>query len=86
MILEAFAMARPLCSRQMPRCRHTVDDKVNGLICKVADEKDLFKKWRTLCCCHKRRNRLCILLPDRKAINAFNRYYCKRIFEPIDYP
>ncbi|MCO5232505.1 MAG: glycosyltransferase family 4 protein [Chitinophagales bacterium] len=40
-ILEAFAMGKPCITTDAPGCRHTVDDKINGLICKVADSKEL---------------------------------------------
>lgn len=43
-ILEAFAMAKPCITTDAPGCKHTVDDKINGLICKVANAEDLAQK------------------------------------------
>lgn len=43
-ILEAFAMSKPCITTNAPGCKHTVDDGVNGLICKVKDAQDLFLK------------------------------------------
>ncbi|MCO5229944.1 MAG: glycosyltransferase family 4 protein [Chitinophagales bacterium] len=43
-ILEAFAMGKPCITTDAPGCRHTVDHTINGLICKVADAKDLENK------------------------------------------
>jgi len=40
-ILESFAMGKPCITTDAPGCRHTVDDNINGLICKVADAEDL---------------------------------------------
>lgn len=43
-ILESFAMAKPCITTDAPGCKHTVDDGINGLICKVADAEDLANK------------------------------------------
>lgn len=43
-ILESFAMSKPCITTDAPGCKHTVDDGVNGLICKVSNAEDLSKK------------------------------------------
>ncbi|MCO5248811.1 MAG: glycosyltransferase family 4 protein [Chitinophagales bacterium] len=43
-ILESFAMGKPSITTNVPGCKHVVDDNVNGLLCNVKDEIDLFKK------------------------------------------
>lgn len=43
-ILESFAMAKPCITTDAPGCKHTVDDGVNGLICKVSNAEDLAEK------------------------------------------
>lgn len=43
-ILESFAMGKPSITTDAPGCKHTVDDHINGLICKVANANDLFLK------------------------------------------
>jgi glycosyltransferase involved in cell wall biosynthesis len=40
-ILEAFAIGRPVIASDVPGCRHIVDDKSNGLLCKVKSSEDL---------------------------------------------
>ncbi len=43
-ILESFSMAKPCITTDAPGCKHTVDDQINGLICKVANAEDLAQK------------------------------------------
>ena len=43
-IIEAFAMGKPCITTDAPGCKHTVDDKVNGLICQVANAESLTQK------------------------------------------
>ncbi len=43
-ILEAFAVGRPVIVSDVPGCRDIVEDKTNGLLCKVKSAEDLAKK------------------------------------------
>ncbi|MGY2131170.1 glycosyltransferase family 4 protein [Hymenobacter sp. HD11105] len=43
-LLEAAAMAKPIVTTDVPGCRETVQDGVNGLLCQVHDASDLAEK------------------------------------------
>jgi glycosyltransferase involved in cell wall biosynthesis len=43
-LLEAAAMAKPIVTTDVPGCRETVQDSVNGLLCQVRDAADLAAK------------------------------------------
>lgn len=43
-LLEAAAIGRPIVTTDAVGCRDAVDDGVNGLLCRVADAKDLAEK------------------------------------------
>jgi glycosyltransferase involved in cell wall biosynthesis len=43
-LLEAAAMSRPLITTDMPGCRDTVDDGVNGFLCRPGNLADLVAK------------------------------------------
>jgi glycosyltransferase involved in cell wall biosynthesis len=43
-LLEAAAMARPMIATDVPGCRDVVDDRINGLLCRVRDPDDLAAK------------------------------------------
>ena len=43
-LLEAAAMAKPIIATNVPGCNEVVEDKVNGLLCKVKDVEDLVEK------------------------------------------
>ena len=43
-LLEAAAMARPIIATDVAGCRDVVDDRSNGLLCKVKDAADLAEK------------------------------------------
>jgi glycosyltransferase involved in cell wall biosynthesis len=47
-LLEAAAMARPLIASDVPGCRDVVEDRVNGLLCKVRDHRSLAEAMRSL--------------------------------------
>lgn len=47
-LLEAGAMSRPLIATDVPGCRNTVDDGVNGYLCKVRDPASLADAMRRL--------------------------------------
>ncbi|MBK6265799.1 glycosyltransferase family 4 protein [Marivirga sp. S37H4] len=47
-LLEAAACAKPIIATNVPGCNNVVDDKLNGLLCKVKDENDLFIKMKTM--------------------------------------
>jgi len=40
-LLEAAAMSKPIITTDVPGCRDTVDDGVNGFLCKLKDADDL---------------------------------------------
>ncbi|SMB95336.1 glycosyl transferase group 1 [Hymenobacter roseosalivarius DSM 11622] len=43
-LLEAAAMAKPIVTTDVPGCRETVENGVNGLLCQVRDAPDLAAK------------------------------------------
>lgn len=47
-LLEAAACAKPTVATNVPGCNNIVDDKLNGLLCKVKDEDDLAQKMKTM--------------------------------------
>ena len=47
-LLESASMARPLIATNVTGCRDIVEDKVNGLLCKVKDGKDLAEKMKQM--------------------------------------
>ncbi len=47
-LLEAASMARPLIATDVTGCRDIVQDKWNGLLCKVRDGKDLADKMEMM--------------------------------------
>jgi glycosyltransferase involved in cell wall biosynthesis len=47
-LLEAASTARPIIATEVPGCKQVVDDRVNGLLCRVKDARDLAAKMRTM--------------------------------------
>ncbi len=47
-LLEAAACSKPIVATNVPGCNNIVDDKLNGLLCKVKDEEDLAQKMKTM--------------------------------------
>ncbi|GAA5040250.1 glycosyl transferase [Marivirga lumbricoides] len=47
-LLEAAACAKPIVATNVPGCNNIVDDKRNGLLCKVKDENDLALKMKNM--------------------------------------
>lgn len=43
-LLEAASIGRPIITSNVPGCKEIVDDKINGLLCKVKNSHDLFMK------------------------------------------
>lgn len=43
-LLEAASSAKPIIATDVPGCNHVVENNVNGLLCKLKDEKDLADK------------------------------------------
>lgn len=43
-LLEAASSAKPIIATDVPGCNHVVEDNINGLLCKIKDEKDLAEK------------------------------------------
>lgn len=43
-LLEAACSAKPIIATDVPGCNHVVENNVNGLLCKLKDEKDLAEK------------------------------------------
>jgi glycosyltransferase involved in cell wall biosynthesis len=43
-LLEAASSAKPIIATNVPGCNHVVEDNINGLLCKIKDEKDLADK------------------------------------------
>lgn len=86
-ILEAFAMARPCITTDAPGCRHTVDDMVNGLICKVADEEDLFQKMEDFMLLPQEKKSGMAIAARQKAVSMYSIDIIVKIYlNLIDYP
>ncbi len=47
-LLEAASTARPIIATEVPGCKQVVDDRVNGLLCRLKDARDLAAKMRTM--------------------------------------
>ena len=47
-LLEAAACAKPIVASNVPGCNNIVDDKLNGLLCKVKDEDHLALKMKEM--------------------------------------
>jgi glycosyltransferase involved in cell wall biosynthesis len=47
-LLEALALARPIVTTNAPGCRETVEEGINGLLCKVRDGKSLADAMETM--------------------------------------
>ncbi|MCC2547288.1 glycosyltransferase family 4 protein [Hymenobacter sp. BT175] len=47
-LLEAAAMGKPIVTTDVPGCRETVVDGVNGLLCQVRDAADLARKMQQM--------------------------------------
>lgn len=47
-LLEASAVGRPIITTDAPGCRETVDDGLNGYLCKVRDSADLQRKMEQI--------------------------------------
>lgn len=47
-LLEAAGMAKPLITTDTAGCRQTVDDQVNGYLCKLKDSEDLAEKMERM--------------------------------------
>lgn len=43
-LLEAASSAKPIIATDVPGCNHVVENDMNGLLCKIKDEKDLADK------------------------------------------
>lgn len=43
-LLEAACTSKPIIATDVPGCNHVVDNRVNGLLCNLKDEKDLADK------------------------------------------
>jgi glycosyltransferase involved in cell wall biosynthesis len=79
-ILEAFAVGRPSIVTNVTGCRAIVDDKINGLLCKVKSSKDLAEKMSIMIQLpyHKRvkfaenaRNKVEIFYDEKIVINEY---------------
>ncbi|MDR2449814.1 MAG: glycosyltransferase family 4 protein [Prevotellaceae bacterium] len=66
-LLEGAAMAKPLITTDAVGCRETVDDGINGFICKVKDAKSLQEAMRKIILMSKEK-RLQMGLSGRKKI------------------
>ena len=47
-LLEAACSAKPIIATDVPGCNHVVENNVNGLLCKLKDEKDLADKMEQM--------------------------------------
>lgn len=47
-LLEACAIGRPIVTTDVPGCRSVVINNHNGLLCKVKDSEDLYKKMKKM--------------------------------------
>lgn len=70
-LLEAAAMARPLIATDVPGCRDTVEDGVNGFLCSVADPSALESAMRRF---------LALNEGERVAMGAAGRQRVERLF------
>lgn len=71
-ILEAFAMAKPCITTDAPGCKHTVDNGINGLICKVADAEDLYQKMEDFLLLSEERKTEMGKSARQKAVNIYS--------------
>lgn len=86
-ILEAFAMARPCITTDAPGCRHTVDDGLNGLICKVADTEDLYRKMEDFIKLPQDKKKEMAFAARQKAIDVYSIDIIVKVYlSIIDYP
>ncbi|MTI38120.1 glycosyltransferase, partial [Fulvivirga lutimaris] len=47
-LLEAASSGKPIVTTDVPGCRDVVDDRVNGLLCRMKDPEDLANKLETM--------------------------------------
>lgn len=47
-LLEAASSSKPIVATNVPGCTQVVEDKINGLLCKLKDSGDLAAKMRTM--------------------------------------
>lgn len=47
-LLEAASMSKPLIATNVPGCKQTIDDGVNGFLCKLQDAQDLAAKMKQM--------------------------------------
>ena len=47
-LIEAASSGKPIVATKVPGCNNIVEDKVNGLLCNLKDERDLADKMETL--------------------------------------
>lgn len=47
-LLEAASSSKPIVATDVPGCKEVVEDKYNGLLCKVKDAEDLAEKMNSL--------------------------------------
>ena len=47
-LLEAASSAKPIIATDVPGCNDVVEDKVNGLLCRIKDASDLADKMRVM--------------------------------------
>jgi glycosyltransferase involved in cell wall biosynthesis len=47
-LLEAACSAKPIIATDVPGCNHVVENNINGLLCKLKDEKDLADKMQQM--------------------------------------
>lgn len=47
-LIEAASSGKPIVATNVPGCNNIVEDKVNGLLCEIMDQKDLANKMEAL--------------------------------------
>lgn len=57
-MLEALALAKPVIATDVPGCRDTVLDGINGFLCQVKDSADLYLKMKKMMACTDEERRL----------------------------
>ena len=72
-LLEAAATGRPVITSNIHGCMETVDNGVSGLLCRVKDADDLYRKMRQMACLSPSERKAMGLAARRKAEREFDK-------------